>query len=161
MFRSVIAAALSLALVLPLTAAPAHAQLEGRHAAQIVGGLAALYVLKEALERRDATPAHRSPSYRAPARRAPQAVQRGHGQPRHSPAPRRAQVRRVPDQCGRNLNTSNGRVLAYDARCMQRNVARPRALPPQCIRQVRTNRGTQTVYGRGCLRREGWAMAAR
>ncbi|WP_371155922.1 hypothetical protein [Jannaschia sp. 2305UL9-9] len=155
MLRPLAAAALSLTLALPMATTPAQAQIEGRHAAQILGGLAALYVLKEALDRREerqATPVQRAPTYRAPVARHPQ---------RGAPARGGHNAKRIPQQCANTFRTANGRVTGYGARCMQNNVARPGALPPRCIRQVRTDRGTRNIYADRCLQREGWTMARR
>ncbi|SFJ67916.1 hypothetical protein [Jannaschia pohangensis] len=148
MFRNLLAATLSLALALPMTTAPAHA--DNRDIAKVLGGLAALYILKEALDRdRDRgarvvqpTP----PRYVAP---------RPHP-PRRTP-PRR-DVRLLPEQCYITVPTDRGRYTGYGARCMQNAVARPGLLPPNCIRQVRAHRGPRNLYDPRCMALEGWSV---
>ncbi|SDY37575.1 hypothetical protein SAMN05444004_101282 [Jannaschia faecimaris] len=152
MFRTILAATLSAAIALPLTTAPATAHDIGyahRHdrgsnagpAIAILGGLAALYLLKRQSDRRDdkrraaPAPVRRDDIYRPP---------------------RRDSRRVLPDNCFRRLETRRGEVRGYGARCMQRSVARPGSLPPECIRQVRTDRGTRNLYTARCMRRAGW-----
>ncbi|GIT91496.1 hypothetical protein JANAI62_19530 [Jannaschia pagri] len=174
MFRQLSAAILSIALALPMTTAPARADAED--VAKVLGGLAALYVLKEAIDRRNDRRDHsatRNQTHRPGVhhhhrhrdgtwhRHSGGNARHSHDHARHTPPRHNNRVNRVPDRCARYLNTNRGQVLAYGARCMQRHVARPGSLPPQCIRRVNTDRGLRTVYGRGCLRREGWAMARR
>ena len=66
MTRPILAAILSAALALPATVTPAAA--DSRDVARVLGGLAVLYILKEAIERDRARAA---PTSRAATRRAP------------------------------------------------------------------------------------------
>ncbi|WP_179381093.1 hypothetical protein [Jannaschia marina] len=141
MFRTLLAALLSVSLALPVLTAPAAAHQTGyahRHdrdnngrAIAIIGGLAALYLLKRHADRRE-----------------------------EKRDDRRARQKVLPDRCFRTFDTRRGVVRGYGARCMQRHVARPGSLPPQCIRQVRTDRGTRNLYTPRCMRRAGWTSRA-
>ncbi|MEL6586895.1 MAG: hypothetical protein AAFY65_01585 [Pseudomonadota bacterium] len=159
MVRSLLAATLALALALPAATTPVRADAED--AARVVGGLVALYVLKEALERRQDRKEVRRV---APSTRHHNTVRRhSHIQPRHRQGGARHRdrvrdVRIIPSTCRRNVTLNNGRaVTAYGARCMQNRVARPGILPPNCIRRVSTHRGQRNVYGPRCLARNGWS----
>ena len=155
MMRQILVAALSLGLALPAMTAPARA--DSRDVARIVGGLAALYILKEAIERnRDRnTPVQRSHAP-PPVEFHPQRTPRRHDRDR----PRHRDVRVLPDQCYDTIRTYRGHVSGYRARCTQNAVARPGLLPPECIAQVRTNRGPRNFYDAQCLRRQGWTSRA-
>lgn len=150
MFKSLIAATLALALALPATTNPARADAED--AVKVIGGLVALYALKEALDnRRERRQAPVVTRQHTP----PQATIR-RSTPRHAQPHR--DVRIIPSQCRRDVTLANGRTrTAYGARCMQNRVARPGTLPPSCIRQFQTPRGTRNVYGARCLQQNGWA----
>ncbi|MEM7711741.1 MAG: hypothetical protein AAF264_13550 [Pseudomonadota bacterium] len=163
MIRSILAATLSLALALP--AAPPARAADAEDLAKIVGGLAALYVLKEVIENQRRTDnrigtVRRAPVYQPPIRRP-----HVYNAPVHSDRPVRRQhdrfgrhdVRLLPDRCYREVETRRGVVAGYGARCLQNRVARPGLLPPDCVRQVRTDRGLRNLYGPRCLRQQGWS----
>ncbi|MEM8824012.1 MAG: hypothetical protein AAGF30_10420 [Pseudomonadota bacterium] len=159
MFRSFLAATLSVALALPAVTAPAHANPDAEDIAKVLGGLAALYVLSRALENRNVqnnrviAPVRRAPVYTAPTRH--RDLNRGRI---HHPRDRfDRNVRIIPDSCYREVDTRRGVVAGYGARCMQNRVARPGILPPQCIRQVQTVRGPRNLYSPRCLRQQGWS----
>ncbi|WP_298437492.1 hypothetical protein [uncultured Jannaschia sp.] len=169
MIRILTAAILSAAIALPATTAPARADAED--VAKVLGGLAALYILKEAVERnreRRAAPVARAPVHQpeyyshrhsglgAHSHRTGTDHTRAHPH-RDRPRQDRRNVRVLPEQCYVTLRTDRGLVSGYGARCMQNAVARPGALPPQCIRQLRTDRGPRNIYGPRCLARDGWS----
>ncbi|PWJ17487.1 hypothetical protein [Jannaschia seohaensis] len=170
MFRSAAALLLSAALALP--PGPAQAQLDGSQAAQILGGLLALYGLKEALEDRDdnrkerAAPAQRQEAHRqhGPRPDRPRQLQpyAGHGRSwdRHADRWPHRDARVAPRRCERPFQGRHGWQIGYGARCMWRSVDRPRLLPDVCLREVRTPRGWRQVYPRACLRRAGWTVTA-
>lgn len=147
MFRPITAAVLSIALALPLSTAPARADAED--VAKVLGGLATLYILKEALDRDNRVTVTRQ----APARQ--HQVHRPH-RPRHTTQPRHNRARVIPGQCLVNHTTRRGVVTGYGARCMQRWAARPNLLPARCERDVYTHRGWRKIYAPRCLQRQGW-----
>ncbi|CTQ49225.1 hypothetical protein [Jannaschia donghaensis] len=160
MFRTILAAALTAAFALPTLTAPAIAHEQGyahshvrdgngRAAVAVIGGLAALYLLKRQADKRD--------DRREERRAAPLRRDRD-GRPVWTGRDRRddRQVRVLPANCYRTFDTRRGPVRGYGARCMQRTVARPGSLPPQCITQIRTDRGTRNLYDARCMRRAGW-----
>ncbi len=160
MFRSLFAVILSIALALPIGATSARAG-DREDIAKVLGGLAALYLLQEALTRPRAEPVRRAPVHSAPIYRTPVSPI-----PQARPAPRtrdrivnnpRRDVRLLPRQCAVDLATSRGTVRGYRAKCMQNAVARPGILPPQCLRNVETVRGVEHIYAPRCLDREGWS----
>lgn len=170
MFRSILAATLSIGLALP-AATPAQAG-DAEDVAKIVGGIAALYILSQALENRNdrnvrrVAPVQRAQTYsphvrlREPERFLHQRERRGiitSTRPHQRPDRFRHDVRLIPDQCYREIDTRRGVVAGYSARCMQNRVARPGILPSQCISQVRTDRGIRNLYGPRCLRQQGWS----
>ncbi|MCK0168563.1 hypothetical protein MWU52_13440 [Jannaschia sp. S6380] len=161
MFR----AALALVLAAMLAFAPAApARADSRDVAKVIGGLIALYALKEALD-------HRRESRAAPVQRRQAAPIRPRdvapARPRQNPTSPRPQqrpyplprddVRLLPDSCHVTHRTAWGRVAGYGARCMQNAVARPGLLPPECIRRVETDRGRRNIYDPGCMRTAGWS----
>lgn len=153
MFKHLTAACLSAALALPMTAAPVHANAED--VAKVLGGLTALYILKEALEDRRAAPVTRAaPVHQQPPRHQP--VQRGHDHHRRDDH-RHRDARVLPAECHYTLHTPRGWVSGYGARCLHRSVARPAALPGQCAQRVHTSRGWRTLYDARCLHRAGWS----
>ncbi|MEM7490923.1 MAG: hypothetical protein AAF390_17545 [Pseudomonadota bacterium] len=172
MFRSILAATLSLALALPAATTPARADVDAEDVAKVLGGLAALYVLSRTLDNRTTrrnervvapvrrAPIYGQPTYTQPIRRAPVHSARPIlRQDRHHRRDDRfhRDVRLLPDQCYREVDTRRGIVAGYGARCMQNRVARPGLLPPGCIVQVRTDRGTRNLYEPRCLRQAGWS----
>lgn len=181
MFRTLSAAFLSAALALPATTAPARAELDGRDLARILGGIATVYILKEAIEdRRERRDRRAAPVTRHAPRHSDRPVRRhythSHGRfgahthrlgidharahPRRHDGHRdrrRQEVRLIPQQCRRVLTTRTGPARGFGARCMQNAVARPGILPPDCLRRVETFHGTRYLYGGRCLRRNGWS----
>lgn len=171
MTRPLLAAILSVALALPATVTPAAA--DARDVAKVLGGLAAIYLLKEAIDRnRERDRARAEAANRARVHQ-PRHYTHSHGRsgththrlgidhtrahPRPRPQGDRRDVKLLPDRCFRRFETPRGSIDGYGARCMQNAVARPGLLPPQCIEQVRTDRGPRNLYSARCLRRDGWA----
>lgn len=147
MFKTVIAATLSVALALPFAALPARADGHDRNAQAIVtilGGLAVLYALKEAKDRRD----DKAERARTP-------------RPGAKIIPRRC-VRSVRLDRSHRLDRGRGRLIeAYGVRCMRDRVARPRLLPERCLRRTEPGTRPARVYGPRCMEREGWRLARR
>ncbi|QBY01819.1 hypothetical protein E2K80_14700 [Rhodophyticola sp. CCM32] len=134
------AAALSLALALTgVAATPTTARADSEDAAAVIAGIIALYAIGRAVDRRNDRRDERAAV--VPPR------------PHHN-------ARVAPARCFRELNTRNGQVRGYGARCMQNHVRRPGLLPPQCIRQVQTHRGNRNLYRGRCLVRNGWEREA-
>ncbi|WP_308916187.1 hypothetical protein [Jannaschia sp. LMIT008] len=142
MIRTILTAILCTALALPATAQQQRPT--GRDMAVVLGGLVALYALKETIDRRN----DRKRARREAAR----------PEPRAHRADRRL---RAPDRCLRAHRTDRGVVRGYGARCMQDRVVGPGLLPPRCLRRLRTDRGRRAVYAPRCLHREGWRVARR
>lgn len=164
MFRFPLAFALMLAVAV---SAGAPARADSRDVAKVIGGLVALYALKELLdEQREAraAPVQRREVARAP-RRAPAAAAPRGAPPPSSPRPHRrpetaalpgGDMLLLPDACRVTHRTASGAVDGYGARCMQNAVARPGQLPPDCIRRLDTPDGPEAVYAPRCLRDAGW-----
>lgn len=154
--RPILAAILSLALAFPAVTTPARA--DSRDVARIVGGLAALYILKEAIERNRERDQERDRGRAVTVTRGNNGY--GHELPRRHGRPGFQDTRILPDQCYDTVRTNRGTAAGYRARCMQNAVARPGQLPPQCIVQVRTDRGPRNLYEARCLRSQGWTSRA-
>jgi hypothetical protein len=182
-----ILAPFALAVLLALPGAPARPQqIDGQQAAQILGGLLALYGIKEALEDRDDRDDDRreqardegwrdeAPGYRYPRDRFEREWEEDrldrrnerdwHGRdhaPRHGwdrrPGHDRPRVvLYAPDRCRLTFSRGHGARTGYDARCMRLAVDRPNLLPDACLTRGQTTRGEQSVYARRCLDRAGW-----
>ncbi|UWQ18273.1 hypothetical protein [Jannaschia sp. M317] len=171
--KPILAAVLSLALALPLTTTPANAELSGREAAQLLGGLASIYILKEALDdRRDRRQVQHAPRRTDPLHRHRDGTRHSHGGPashRHDRGYDRGQAhdrgqrrlhRTVPDTCLARFETRNGPIRAFGQRCLSRHTIQPHTLPAQCLREVRTDRGWRKIYRPRCLNRHGWTIRA-
>jgi hypothetical protein len=177
MFRTL--APFALAVLLALPGAPARPQqIDGQQAAQILGGLLALYGIKEALEDRDDRDddrreqarddrwRHEAPGYRYPRDRFEREWEedrfdrrndRGrHGWDRGPRHDRPGVVLYAPDRCRLTFSRGHGARTGYDARCMRLAVDRPNLLPRGCLMRAQTTRGEQSVYARRCLDRAGW-----
>ncbi|MGB3407468.1 MAG: hypothetical protein WBA67_08230 [Jannaschia sp.] len=128
MLRTLAIAILSATLALPLTTAPARA--EARDVAKVLGGVAALVILNEALSNRGQATARPAPVYRQP----------------------QVQYRQPQVQYRQPQLQYREPQVRY-----QRHQPVRRAGPPQhCLRQVRTDRGLRNVYSERCLARSGW-----
>jgi hypothetical protein len=148
MIRSAIAALLALVLAQP---APA---VEAEDVAKIAAGLAALYLLGQAIERqgRDDIRPGRDVVARAPA---PVDPLHRSDRPRRRPAAQ--DIRLLPPTCRRDFEVAGDVLEGFDAACLQNRVARPGSLPPDCLRRVATSDGPRMIYGPHCLRAAGWS----
>ena len=175
MFRILIVALLSLALAVPF--APGAARADSKDVAKVVGGLIALYALKELIEHEQRrTPSRRTPpvaaTRQAPVAAPPASIPRqrtGSLAPARSPVPLprapavdttalpQGEVRLLPDRCFTTVDTQVERVSGYDAACMQSAVARPGSLPPDCLERLHSDAGPRTLYAPVCLRDRGWS----
>lgn len=151
MFRPILAAFLALALCMPLATGPAHA--DKRDVVKIISGLAAIYLLKEAIDRNRERDNDRAAVARA---RPPAAALSPARSPRPSRSPQMPDALALPERCHVTYRTDQGIVAGYGARCMQNAVARPGLLPPQCLVPLATDQGSRNVYSPRCLRSEGW-----
>ena len=177
MFRPLLAALMSAALALSVATGPAGAHETGfdhrhdrsgdaRAAIAVLGGLAALYLIKERSDRKEEE--KREKAAEKEARKDRDDRLRGHERPGHrgrgpgwGDDDRRlrwddAYDRVLPDDCYRSWSTREGLVSGYGARCLQQSVPDPAMLPPDCISQIRTDGGIRNLYADRCLRRAGW-----
>lgn len=153
MFRSILAATLTLALVLP-AARPALAN-DAEDVAKIVGGLAALYILSQAIENRNdrrvrqAEPVRRAPTY------TPSIQQRQRGN-LYWDGRNWVQRPTIRQRQQGNLHW-NGRNWVERPTIRQQNENRlhrdrhVRIIPEQCYREFDTRRGVVAGYGARCL----------
>ena len=137
MIRKFFAITLSASLALStLTVTPARAD---RDVAKVLGGVAALLLLNEALNNRnDGRVVTRSTTNRGVT------VRRNN----------RRVVKVAPQHCLRNQWTHRGQRQVYGARCLADNAQF--APPQECLRRANTNGGPRRFFTSACLRNHGW-----
>ena len=139
--------------------------------AKIVGGVALLYFLSEALEAREDD----RDKAKKKAKKKKKAPVVAHSMPRygfhdgrrfdgrgHGYGKRRDRARTLPAQCRREFTNHNGRAqVFYGARCLQRYGRDYIALPNRCSVSLRVGQRTRTGYSERCLDRFGYKTPRR
>ncbi|QFT61834.1 hypothetical protein [Roseivivax sp. THAF30] len=120
--------------------------------AKVVGGIALLYIVGEALAaetRKDSNDETTVVAHDKPAKA-------GHRQ-----ANGRGRVE-LPQRCRTVVDTHRGKHRqVYIARCLERNYVDVARLPEACALPVNTNRGRRLAYGARCLERYGFDALGR
>ena len=170
--RNIIATVLVAALVLTsIGATPAAARDRNREAAQVLAGVAALFVLGKIIEdnrdrkKKKAQQVSRKKHYYEAPRPAPR--QKRKYQPRKKtapihprPLPRDLRLR-LPNRCEVTARTRHGWTSGYRASCLRQNFAGYRNLPDRCRRDARFNGRVGTIYSSACLRDRGYKVSRR
>jgi len=97
-----------------------------------------------------------------PQRHTPQAHTPRH-QPRHAHVNTPRHRAAIPQQCRVVVNTFDGPVKGYGARCLNNTMRAAHSLPNQCRQVVNQVRGghTRVLYNGRCLARHGYNVASR
>ncbi len=67
----------------------------------------------------------------------------------------------LPGYCMTRLDTRDGPVRIFNARCLQRNYDHAHRLPQHCKREIRSHNGPRRGYSAYCLRQNGYYLAGR
>lgn len=150
MFKPLIAGITALSLTLA-TATPLTAQgMTQEDAGKLLIGIAAIAVLGAALDQRQER-----------AERRAQTVQRGINPNRswsdlHDEETNNAQLRLLPRDCLRVVETRFGHHRMFGKRCMNQTYAFASTLPERCAVRVYTDAGPRNGFDPRCLREQGY-----